>query len=55
MINGRGRSDSAVVAERLTNKAGQLAAEPEEQRAETKGNAAQQSTRRAQNRERARR
>jgi group II intron reverse transcriptase/maturase len=51
MINGRGKSDSAIVAERPTNKAGQLAAEPEEQRAETKGNAAQQSTRRAQNRE----
>jgi len=51
MINGRGKSDSAIVAERPTNKAGQPAAEPEEQRAETKGNAAQQSTRRAQNRE----
>jgi RNA-directed DNA polymerase len=51
MINGHGRSDSAIVAERPTNKAGQLAAEPGERRAETKGNAAQQSTRRAQNRE----
>src|ERR1700751_2478937 len=50
MINGRGKSDSAIVAERPTNKARQLAAEPEERRAETKGNAAQQSTRRAQNR-----
>src|ERR1700746_3887534 len=50
MINGRGKSDSAIVAERPTNKAGRLAAEPEERRAETKGNAAQQSTRRAQNR-----
>ncbi len=50
MINGRGKSDSAIVAERPTNKAGRLAAEPEERRAETKGNAAQQNTRRAQNR-----
>ena len=50
MINGRGKSDSAIVAERPTNKAGRLAAEPEERRAETTGNAAQLSTRRAQNR-----
>src|SRR5215467_208149 len=50
MINGHGRSDSAIVAERPTNKAGQLAAEPGERRAETKGNATQQSTCRAQNR-----
>ena len=51
MMYGRGKSDSAIVAERPTNKARRLAAEPEERRAETKGNAAQQSTRRAQNRE----
>ena len=51
MINGRGKSDSAIVAERPTNKAGQPAAEPEERRAETEENAVQQSTRRAQNRE----
>ena len=51
MINGHGRSDSAIVAERPTNKAGQPAEEPEERRAETEGNAVQQSTRRAQNRE----
>jgi hypothetical protein len=51
MINGRGKSDSAIVAERPTNRAGRLAAESEERRAETTGNAAQQSTRRAQNRE----
>ena len=51
MMNGRGKSDSAIVAERPTNKAGQPAAEPEERRAETEGNAVQQSTRRAQNRE----
>ena len=51
MMHGRGKSDSAIVAERPTNKAGQPAAEPEERRAETEGNAVQQSTRRAQNRE----
>jgi hypothetical protein len=34
MINGHGRSDSAIVAERPTNKAGQLAAEPGERRAD---------------------
>jgi len=51
MMNGRGKSDSAIVAERPTNKAGQPAEEPEERRAETEGNAVQQSTRRAQNRE----
>jgi hypothetical protein len=51
MMNGRGKSDSAIVAERPTNKAGQPAEEPEERRAETEGNAVQRSTRRAQNRE----
>jgi RNA-directed DNA polymerase len=51
MTNGRGKSDSAMVAERPTNRAGRPAAESEERRAETKGNAAQQNTRRAQNRE----
>ena len=51
MMNGRGKSDSAIVAERPTNKAGRPAEEPEERRAETEGNAVQQSTRRAQNRE----
>jgi RNA-directed DNA polymerase len=51
MMNGRGKSDSAIVAERPTNEAGQPAEEPEERRAETEGNAVQQSTRRAQNRE----
>src|SRR6516225_4422767 len=45
------KSDSAIVAERPTNKAGRPAEEPEERRAETEGNAVQQSTRRAQNRE----
>src|SRR5215831_15295513 len=51
MMNGRGKSDSAIVAERPTNKAGRPAEEPEERRAETEGNAVQQSTHRAQNRE----
>ena len=51
MMHGRGKSDSAIVAAKPTNKAGRPAAEPVERRAETKGNADQQSTRRAQNRE----
>src|SRR6266571_3969035 len=51
MMNGRWKSDSAIVAGKPTNKAGQPAAEPVEQRAEAKGNANQQSTRRAQDRE----
>ena len=51
MMNGPGKSDSAIVAERPTNKAGRPAEEPEERRAETEGNAVQQSTHRAQNRE----
>src|SRR5262249_5819057 len=51
MMNGPGKSDSAIVAERPTNKAGRPAEELEERRAETEGNAVQQSTRRAQNRE----
>jgi RNA-directed DNA polymerase len=50
MMHGRGKSDSAIVAVKPTNKAGQPAAETVEQRAETEGNAAQQSTRRAQDR-----
>jgi hypothetical protein len=51
MMNGRGKSDSAIVAAKPTNKAGQLAAEPVEPRAGTEGNVSQQSTYRAQNRE----
>lgn len=51
MMYGRGKSDSAVVAEKLVNKVGRPAAEPVEQRAEAKGNADQQTTCRAQNRE----
>src|SRR5690348_15238794 len=51
MMNGRGKSDSAIVAGKPTNKAGQPAAEPVEPSAEAEGNASQQSTRRAQDRE----
>src|SRR5437764_873232 len=60
MMYGRGKSDSAIVAVNLANKAAApvaersasrtIAAEPGEPRAETKGNADQQSTRRAQSR-----
>ncbi len=50
MMYGSGKSDSAIVATKPTNKAGQLAAEPVERRAGTKGNAGQQNTRRAQDR-----
>ena len=50
MMNGRGESDSAIVAGKPTNKAERSAAEPAEPRVEAKGNAGQQSTRRAQNR-----
>ena len=50
MMHGRGKSDSAIVAGKPTNKAGQPAAEPVEQRAEAKGNASQQRTRRTQSR-----
>jgi hypothetical protein len=52
MMHGRGKSDFAIVAGKPTNKAGQPAAEPVERRAETEGNASQQSTHRAQDRER---
>jgi RNA-directed DNA polymerase len=51
MTHGHGKSDSAIVAAKPTNKAGQLAAEPVERRAEAEGNVSQQSTRRAQDRE----
>src|SRR6266550_9585903 len=51
MMNGRGKSDSAIVAGKPTNKAGQPAAESAEPSAEAEGNASQQSTRRAQDRE----
>ena len=50
MMHEPEKSDSVVVAEKPTNKAEQSAAEPVEPRVETKGNAGQQSTRRAQDR-----
>jgi RNA-directed DNA polymerase len=50
MMHERGKSDSAVVATKPTNKAERSAAEPVERRAETEGNAGQQSTGRAQDR-----
>jgi RNA-directed DNA polymerase len=51
MMSGRGKSDSVIVAEKPTNKAGRPAAESVERRAGAEGNAVQQSTRRAQDRE----
>ena len=51
MMNERGRSDSAIVAMKPANKAEPSAAESVEPRAGAKGNADQQSTRRAQYRE----
>src|SRR6476620_10161873 len=60
MMNGHEKSDPAILAMKLTNKAetsaersaGEpYAAESVEQRAGTKGNAGQQSTRRTQSRE----
>ena len=44
MMHGRGKSDSAIVAVKPTNKVERSAAEPVEPRAEAKGNADQQST-----------
>ena len=51
-MNGREKSDSAIVATKPTNNAGRPAAEPVERRAGTKGNADQQSTLRSQSRDR---
>src|SRR5215831_16544136 len=51
MMHGRGKSDSAIVAVKPANNAEQSAAELAEPRAGTEGNASQQSTCRAQNRE----
>jgi retron-type reverse transcriptase len=51
MMHEPEESDSVVVARKPTNKAGRPAAELVEPRTETKGNAGQQSTRRAQDRE----
>jgi RNA-directed DNA polymerase len=52
VMHGHEKSDPAIVAKKPTNKAGQPVAEPVERRAGTEGNADQQSTRRAQDRER---
>src|ERR1700694_3125312 len=52
MMYGREKSDPAIVAVKLTNKAGQPAAESVEPRAGAEGNVSQQSTHRAQYRER---
>jgi RNA-directed DNA polymerase len=46
MMNGPEKSDPGIVSMKPANKAEQSAAEPVEQRAETKGNAGQQSTHR---------
>src|SRR3954469_14993568 len=51
MMHGHEKSDPAIVAKKPANNAGQPAAERVERRAGTEGNAGQQSTRRAQNRE----
>jgi group II intron reverse transcriptase/maturase len=51
MMHERGKSDSAIGAVKPANKAERSAAELVEQRAGTKGNADQQSTRRVQDRE----
>ncbi len=51
MMHGPEKSDTVVVAVKPTNKAERSAAEPVEPRTGTKGNANQQSTRRAQDRE----
>lgn len=50
MMHGHGKSDSAIVAKKPANKARKLVAEQSEPRVEAKGNAGQQSTYRAQNR-----
>jgi len=51
MMHGRGKSDPVIGAVKPANKAAPTAAESVEQRTGTKGNASQQSTRRAQDRE----
>jgi len=51
MTNGPEKSDLAIIAMKPPNKAGRPAAEVGERRAGTEGNAEQQSTRRAQDRE----
>ena len=52
MMYGHEKSDLAIVAAKLTNKAGRPGAESVEARARAKGNASRQSTHRAQNRDR---
>ena len=52
MMHDREKSDPAIVAGKLTNKTGQTVAESVEPRAGAEGNANQQSTHRAQDRER---
>ncbi len=51
MMHGREKSESAIVAVKSANKVGRPTAEPMELRADAKGNASQQRTRRAQDRE----
>ena len=51
MMHGGEKSDPTIVAAKPPNKAGQPAAEAVERRAGTEGNAGQQSTCRAQDRE----
>jgi RNA-directed DNA polymerase len=51
-MNGREKSDPAIVARKLPNGAGQPVEEAVERRAGAEGNAGQQRTHRAQNRER---
>src|SRR5260221_14432978 len=51
MMKGRERSDPAIVARNPANNGGQPGEERVERRAGTEGNAGQQSTRRAQDRE----
>ena len=50
-MHGHEKSDPVIVARKPTNKAGRPAAEPVERRTGAKGNAGQQRTRRAQDRE----
>ncbi len=50
MMHGRGKSDSAIVAVKPTNKVERSTAESVEPRAEAKGNADQHSMHRAQDR-----
>jgi hypothetical protein len=50
-MHGHEKSDPVIVARKPTNKAGRPAAEPVERRAGAEGNAGQQRTRRAQDRE----